>query len=173
MLVETAIHERIGNTIYVIRNQKVMLDSDLAVLYGIDTKRINEQVRRNRDRFPEDFMFQLTSKEWTNLKSQFATSSWGGRRNLPYMFTEQGIAMLSSVINSPTAIQVNIAIMRVFVQMRQWALNHDDLLKKIDMLSQTQGEQGAEIQYIMRVMESLVSVPSSDRKLIGFNRSNE
>lgn len=93
--------EQVLQLIHKIRQQKVMLDSDLAEMYGVETKRLNEQVKRSIDRFPEDFMFQLTSEEWENLKSQFATSSWGGRRTLPYVFTEQGVAMLSSVLNSP------------------------------------------------------------------------
>ncbi|MBK6634463.1 MAG: ORF6N domain-containing protein [Chitinophagaceae bacterium] len=98
------------NKIYLIRGQKVMLDSDLSALYQVETRRLNEQVTRNKERFPEDFMFQLTVDEYENLISQFATSSWGGRRKLPYAFTEQGVAMLSSVLNSPTAINVNIQI---------------------------------------------------------------
>ncbi|WP_246862659.1 ORF6N domain-containing protein [Pedobacter sp. KBS0701] len=102
------------NKIYELRGLKVMLDSDLAELYGVETKRLNEQVGRNSDRFPEDFMFQLTDEEWLNLKSQFATSSWGGRRKLPFVFTEHGILMLSSVLNSKQAIQVNIQIVRIF-----------------------------------------------------------
>jgi hypothetical protein len=97
--------ETVINKIYLIRNEKVMLDSDLALLYGIETRRLNEQVKRNIERFPEDFMFQLTETEFENLKSQFATSSWGGRRKLPYAFTEHGVLMLSSVLNSDLAIQ--------------------------------------------------------------------
>lgn len=100
--------EVIINKIYSIRGQKVMLDSDLAELYGVETKRLNEQVKRNNSRFPDDFMFQLTIQEWENLKSQIATSSWGGRRKLPYAFTEHGVLMLSSVLNSDRAIAVNI-----------------------------------------------------------------
>ena len=102
--------EMVMNKIYLIRGQKVMLDSDLSALYQVETRRLNEQVTRNKERFPEDFMFQLTVDEYENLISQFATSSWGGRRKLPYAFTEQGVAMLSSVLNSPTAISVNIQI---------------------------------------------------------------
>ena len=95
--------ERVLQLIHKIRDQKVMLDSDLAEMYGVSTKRLNEQVKRNPDRFPVDFMFQLTEEEWENLKSQNATSSWGGRRTLPNVFTEQGVSMLSSVLNSPQA----------------------------------------------------------------------
>jgi hypothetical protein len=102
--------EVIVSKIYLIKGQKVMLDRDLAEMYGIETKRLNEQVKRNIDRFPDDFMFQLTQKEFKDLKSQNATSSWGGTRKLPSAFTEYGVLMLSSVLNSPTAIQVNIRI---------------------------------------------------------------
>lgn len=109
----------IKSKIYLIRGEQVMLDCDLAELYGVLTKRLNEQVRRNQDRFPEDFMFQLTKEEYANLRSQNATSSWGGRRNLPLAFTSMGISMLSSVLTSEVAIQANIRIMRAFVAMRK------------------------------------------------------
>jgi hypothetical protein len=114
-------HERIEQTILVIRGHNVMLDSDLAQLYGVTVGRLNEAVKRNEDRFPSDFMFQLTKQEFEHLKSQIAISSskWGGRRHAPYAFTEQGVAMLSSVLRSKRAIQVNIAIMRAFVQLRE------------------------------------------------------
>src|SRR5688572_26841375 len=106
--------EVLMNKIYVIRDQKVMLDEDLAELYGVETRRLNEQVRRNIDRFPEDFMFKLNEEEFTDLKSQNATSSWGGRRKLPNAFTEHGVLMLSSVLNSKQAIRMNIQIMRIY-----------------------------------------------------------
>jgi hypothetical protein len=167
---ERIIQERITQAIYLIRNQKVMMDSELAEMYEVETKRLNEQVKRNLERFPEDFMFQLTDKEWENLKSQFATSSWGGRRTPPYMFTEQGVAMLSTVLNSPTAIQVNISIMRVFVKMRQWATNYEDLLKKIDELNQTQGEHNKHIRNIYQIIEELVRPALKERKSIGYKK---
>src|SRR5690606_18832110 len=110
--------EIVISKIYYIRDQKVMLDSDLAELYGVETKRLNEQVRRNVDRFPDDFMFRLSSEEFEYLRSQFATSSWGGRRALPYVFTEHGVLMLSSVLSSKQAIQVNIQVMRIFTKIR-------------------------------------------------------
>ena len=110
--------EAVISKIYFIRNEKVMLDNELAELYGVETRRLNEQVKRNIDRFPEDFMFQLTETEFENLKSQIATSSWGGRRKLPYVFTEHGVLMLSSVLNSDLAIKVNIQIMRVYTEIR-------------------------------------------------------
>src|SRR6187549_1505838 len=121
----------IVNKIYFIRGQKVMLDEDLADLYRVETKRLNEQVRRNTERFPQDFMFQLTIEEYENLKSQTAASSWGGRRKLPFAFTEQGVAMLSSVLNSDIAINVNIQIIRVFTKMREIMLTNKDVLLKL------------------------------------------
>ena len=124
--------EIIEKKIYLIRGQKVMLASDLASLYGVVTKNLNLQVRRNIQRFPKDFMFQLTKED--NLRLQNATSSYGGRRYLPYAFTEQGVAMLSSVLNSERAIEVNIAIMRAFVRLREILLTHKDLAVKIEAL---------------------------------------
>jgi len=127
--------EVIENRIYLIRGQKVMLSTDLARLYRVPVKRLNEQVKRNIKRFPEDFMFQLTDSEHEILKSQFATSRWGGvRRANPYAFTEQGVAMLSSVLNSERAVQVNIAIMRAFVRLREILLTNKDLAAKITAL---------------------------------------
>lgn len=111
--------DAIKSKIYLIRGEQVMLDSDLAELYGVETRRLNEQVRRNQDRFPSDFMFQLTAQEYNNLISQNATSSWGGRRKKPLVFTSLGISMLSSVLTSNVAIQANIRIMRAFVAMRK------------------------------------------------------
>lgn len=115
--------EQIQQKIFEIRGQKVMLDRDLAQMYGVETKRLNEQIKRNMKRFPEDFMFQLTKEEFQNLKSQFATSSWGGTRKLPYVFTELGVAMLSSVLNSDIAIEINMDIMRAFITIRRHVLN--------------------------------------------------
>lgn len=166
---ELIIQERITKAIYLIRNQKVMMDSELAEMYGVDTRVLNQSVKRNMERFPEDFMFQLTKDEWEHLKSQNVTSSWGGRRTPPYMFTEQGVAMLSSVLNSPAAIQVNISIMRVIVKMRQWASNYEDLLKRIDDLSQNQTEHNEHIRNIYRIIQELVRPALTERKPIGFN----
>ena len=123
--------EIIHNKIHVIRDQKVMLDFDLAALYEIETKRLKEAVRRNIERFPEDFMFELTKEEHVNLRSQFATSSYGGTRYAPFAFTEQGVAMLSSVLNSKKAIEVNIAIMRTFVVLRNSILSLEEVSKRI------------------------------------------
>src|SRR3990170_5889438 len=127
--------ELIEKKILLIRGHKVMLDSDLAVLYGVTTKRLNEQMRRNLRRFPSDFMFQLTAEEVESLRSQFATLKTGRgrhRKYLPYIFTEQGVAMLSSVLNSERAIEVNILIMRAFVKLREMLATHKDLAKKLE-----------------------------------------
>ncbi|MBW6537436.1 MAG: ORF6N domain-containing protein [Mariniphaga sp.] len=166
---ELIIEERITKAIYLIRDQKVMLDSDLANLYGVETKVLKRAVRRNINRFPEDFMFELTKEEWENLRSHFGTSSeWGGTRYPPFVFTEQGVAMLSSVLNSQTAIQVNISIMRVFVKMRQWAANYEELVKKIDELQDTQTEHNQHIANIYRMIEELVRPAISTRNPIGY-----
>ena len=124
--------EIIADKILLIRGQKVMLDRDLAKLYGVTTGNLNKAVSRNIDRFPEDFMFQLTSEELKNLIFQFGTSSWGGTRKLSRVFTEQGVAMLSSVLRSKRAIAVNIAIMRAFVKVREYLATHKDVLKKLE-----------------------------------------
>lgn len=123
----------VKNLIYEIRGYKVMLDSDLADLYEVPTKRLNEAVKRNLARFPKHYMFQLTNEEFESLRSQFATSNKtrGGRRYMPYVFTEQGVAMLSTVLNSEKAIQINIKIIDAFVQMRQWALDNKELTKRV------------------------------------------
>lgn len=127
---------QVKNLIHEIRGQKVMLDFELADLYEIETKKLNQAVKRNVERFPSDFMFQLTLEEWQFLRSQFVTSKKtedkrGGRQYLPYVFTEQGVAMLSSVLRTPRAINVNIQIMRTFVQLRQWALENKDIAKRL------------------------------------------
>ena len=126
--------EVVMDKIYIIRGQKVMLDRDLAKLYNVETKVLKQAVRRNRDRFPDDFMFELKSEEFANLRSQSVTSSWGGSRYVPMAFTEQGIAMISSVLNSKQAIQVNIHIIRVFTEMSKLILTHKDLLLKIEQV---------------------------------------
>ena len=127
---------QIQNLIYEVRGLKVMLDSDLANLYQVQTKVLNQAVKRNLKRFPDDFMFQLTKDEFLNLKSQFVTSSWGGVRKLPFVFTEQGVAMLSGLLNSDIAIAVNIQIMRAFVQIRKLSVEHKDLQDQIYELKQ-------------------------------------
>lgn len=154
-----------------------MLDVVLARLYGVSTKRLNEQVRRNIKRFPEDFMFQLTKNEYQVLKSQFsisslrsqiATSNRGGRRYLPYAFTEQGVAMLSSVLKSERAIQVNIAIMRAFVKLREIFSTHKELAHKLKELEHKIEKHDAEIQAIFEAIRQLMKPPTSHTKKIGF-----
>ena len=134
--------ELIQSKIYEIRGQRVMLDFDLAALYQVETRVLNQAVKRNMKRFPSDFMFQLTSDEWAILKSQIVISSWGGTRKMPYAFTEQGVAMLSGVLKSPRAIEVSINIMDAFVHMRQYLLSHapkqelEELRKRIEYLEE-------------------------------------
>jgi hypothetical protein len=141
--------QKILNRIYVIRNQKIMLDKDLAEMYRVETKRLNEQVKRNINRFPKDFMFTLSQKEYENLKSQNATSSWGGRRKLPNAFTEQGVAMLSSILNSDVAIEVNIRIIRVFTKLREYALTHKEILLQLAKLEKEVKGNSKDIENIL------------------------
>ncbi|MFA7270921.1 MAG: ORF6N domain-containing protein [Sterolibacterium sp.] len=129
--------ETIASRILVMRGQKVMIDADLAELYGVPTKRLNEQVRRNQDRFPADFIFELTADEFANLKSQFATSSWGGRRKLPLAFTEHGAIMTATVLNSPRAVEMSVYVVRAFVRLREVLASHKELSKRLDDLEQT------------------------------------
>lgn len=160
--------ETIVEKIYIIRGQKVMLDKDLAEMYGVEVKRLNEAVKRNNTRFPEDFMFQISKVEWQNLKSQFATSSWGGIRKLPYAFTEQGVAMLSSVLNSETAIQVNIQIIRLFTKMKQVILDNKDLWMKIEKIEQHLLKNDEEIKTIFAYLKKLLIQENKPRNPIGF-----
>ena len=147
--------EIVISKIYLIRDEKVMLDSDLAELYGVETKRLNEQVKRNIDRFPEDFMFQLTEAEFENLKSQIATTSWGGRRTLPYVFTEHGVLMLSSVLNSDLAIKVNIQIMRIYTKIRNMLATHKDLLLKFEQFETKLTDHDDKIMLIFEYLKQL------------------
>ena len=158
----------IESKIYIIRDQKVMLDIDLAELYKVPTKALNQQVRRNIYRFPSDFMFVLSNQEYANLKSQFVTSSsaWGGRRKPPLVFTEQGIAMLSSVLNSRTAVEVNITIMRAFVQMRQVLISNKDLEIKLKELEVKYEEHDFELILVFEAIRKLASIRSIPRKRV-------
>lgn len=168
-------NETIESKIYLIRGQKVMMDHDLADLYGVPTGNLNRQVRRNADRFPEDFMFQLSKKELDNLICQFGTSrsKWGGMRKLPYAFTEQGIAMLSSVLRSKRAVRVNIIIMRAFVKIRYFLYTHKDLSDKLDKLEQKVSGHDAEIKAIFDAIRQLMLPPAKETKKIGFLREKE
>lgn len=167
--------QKILNRIYVIRGQKVMIDEDLAEMYRVETRRLNEQVKRNIKRFPSDFMFTLTSKEYENLKSQNATSSWGGRRKLPSAFTEQGVAMLSSILNSDVAIEVNIRIIRVFTKLREYALTHKEILVQLARLEKEVKGNSKDIENIFLVLKELIGKQSAPphRERIGFKRSSE
>lgn len=170
--------ELITNKIFVVRDKKVILDQDLAELYDVETRRLNEQVKRNIDRFPADFMFQLTVEEFENLKSQFATSSWGGRRKLPYAFTEQGVAMISGVLNSKRAIKVNIQIMRVFTRMRKMLETHKAILKKLDDLERKDIEHDKKILLIFDFLKQLEQAKQQElehknRQRVGFKRMDE
>jgi len=170
--------ELITNKIFVVRGKKVILDYDLAELYDVETRRLNEQVKRNLDRFPSDFMFQLKDEEFENLKSQYATSSWGGRRKLPYAFTEQGVAMISGVLHSKRAIKVNIQIMRVFTRMRKILETHTTILKKLDDLERKDIEHDKKILLIFEYLKQLEQgkqgeLEHKSRKRVGFKRMDE
>jgi len=160
-------HERIEQTILVIRGHNVMLDSDLAQLYGVTAGRLNEAVKRNEDRFPSDFMFQLTKQEFEHLKSQIAISSskWGGRRHAPYAFTEQGVAMLSSVLRSKRAIQVNIAIMRAFVQLREMIASNKGLARRLNELEK---KYDGQFRVVFEAIRELMADPAPKSRRIGF-----
>ena len=149
----------VQNKIYNIRDKQVMLDFDLAEMYQIDTKRLKEQVKRNIKRFPFDFMFQLSNVEFESLRSQIATSNRGGNRYLPFAFTEQGVAMLSGLLNTDTAIQVNIAIMRAFVAIRHYALGYAELNKKLEEYMVDNDMRIAEILDIITEMNTIKSKP--------------
>jgi hypothetical protein len=162
--------EGIEQRIFRLRGQNVMLDEDLADLYGVTTKRLNEQVRRNRERFPEDFMFQLASDEAASLRSQFATSNVGrgGRRYAPLAFTQAGVAMLSGVLRSPRAVQVNIEIMRAFVRLRRILTEHKDLARKLDALERKYDTQ---FKVVFDAIRKLMGPPAAiAKRRIGFGR---
>ena len=164
--------EPIEKSILMIRGQKVMLDADLAELYGVDNKVLLQAVRRNLVRFPVDFMFQLTKEEFDNLRSQFVTSSsaWGGRRYAPYAFTEQGVAMLSSVLLSPRAVQVNIEIMRAFVRLREMLTTHRDLARRLDEMEARYDQQ---FNVVFDAIRQLMAPPERSRRRIGFRTDSE
>ncbi len=162
--------EIVMNKIYVIRGYKVMLDSDLAELYGVETRVLNQAVNRNIDRFPSDFMFQLTSEEWEILISQNVTSSWGGRRKLPFVFSELGVAMLSSVLNSKKSIQINIGIMRIFTRMRQMLTDNTDLRLAIQNIERKTEGNTKSIELLFEFVDELMEKKENPqpRKAIGF-----
>ena len=161
--------EIINNKIHVIRNQKVMLDFDLALLYQIETKVLKQAVRRNIERFPEDFMFELTIEEFDNLRSQIVTSSYGGTRYMPFAFTEQGVAMLSSVLNSKKAIEVNIAIMRTFVVLRNSSLSLEEITNRVSEIEQQFPEIYKALNYLMDTNQK--NIEQKERSKIGFKKN--
>jgi phage regulator Rha-like protein len=164
--------ERIERAILVIRGHKVLLDADLATLYGVETRRLNEQVKRNIDRFPDDFMFQLTKQEFENLKSQFATSSrgWGGKRKIPFVFTEHGALMAASVLNSQKAIEMSILIVRVFVKLRGILSTHKQLATKLAELERKLSTHDEQIVILFEAIRELMTPPTKPKRRIGFER---
>lgn len=167
---ETIPTEYIAQAIRLIRGQKVLLDADLAALYGVETKVLLQAVKRNHERFPEDFMFQLTADEFDDLRSQSVTSSWGGRRYRPYAFTEQGVAMLSSVLRSPQAIAVNIEIMRAFVRLRELLASHKALARRLEEL---EAKTDARFKQVFEAIRQLMMPPDPPKKRqIGFVRDD-
>ncbi|WP_218082290.1 ORF6N domain-containing protein [Anthocerotibacter panamensis] len=166
--------ERIEKVILLIRGQKVLLDMDIAQLYGVETRVLNQAVRRNLDRFPEDFMFQLTQEETESLRSQFVISNEGsgrgGRRYLPYAFTEQGVAMLSSVLKSPQAVQVNIEIMRAFVRLRKLLASNEELAQHLGELEQKYDEQ---FTIIFEAIRQLIEPPDPPKRRMGFTSEDD
>jgi len=159
--------QRIEKSIFIIRGQRIILDADLAELYEVETKALNKAVGRNEDRFPGDFMFVLTLQEYENLRCHFGTSSqWGGRRYLPRAFTEQGVAMLSSVLRSKRAVQVNIEIMRAFVRLRQLLSSHKELARKLNDLEQ---KYDAQFKAVFDAIRELMTPPEPPRRGIGFH----
>ena len=167
-LTQLAITEHtVINKIYLIRGKKIMLDRDLAEMYRVETRVLTQAVKRNIERFPNDFMFQLNLSEFENLISQIVTSSWGGTRKLPYAFTEEGVAMLSSILNSKQAIAVNIQIIRVFSKIRETLLTHKDILLKLEQIEKQTSKHDKEIQNIFEALRQLLQSPEKSRKKVG------
>jgi phage regulator Rha-like protein len=166
--------ELIERRIYLIRGHKVMLSTHLAELYAVEPRALVQAVKRNIDRFPEDFMFQLSAAEFNNLKSQIVTSSWGGlRRSTPYAFAEHGVAMLSSVLNSQRAVQMNIFIIRAFVKLREMLATHKDLARKIEDLERQQKEHGRQLAAVYSIVKRLIEVPAKPKNPIGFKTNQQ
>ena len=167
--------EVISSKIYLIRNKKVMIDKDLAELYGVSTGNLNKAVKRNIKRFPEDFMFQLSPKEFENLKFHFGTSRWGGTRKLPFAFTEQGVAMLSGVLNSDKAIDVNIQIMRIFTKIREMLADNLSLKLEIENIKKKLSNHDKNIELVFSYLDELIQKRESitKRKEIGFKQKKK
>ncbi len=180
-----AASEAIASRILILRGQRTILDADLAALYGVTTKRLNEQVRRNAERFPADFMFQMTNQELVILRSQFATSSeraaWGGRRYAPYAFTEHGAIMAATVLNSPRAVEVSIYVVRAFVQLRDLLTGHKELARRLDQLeARMERKLSTHDQAIVGILDAIRKLmapppppPEPKRRRIGFVQSDD
>ena len=164
--------EEISQSILVARGHRVLLDSDLAVLYGVTTTRLNQQVRRNRKRFPSDFMFEITADEFANLKLHFATSSWGGRRKLPLAFTEHGAIQVATILNSPRAVEMSVYVVRAFVKLRELLTSNKDLVRKLAALERSLIAMDLKTQRqfkeVYDAIRSLMNGPPVKRRGIGF-----
>ena len=164
--------EHIKQSIHEIRGRKVILDFELAKMYQVENKRLKESVRRNIRRFPEDFMFELSTEEWLVLRTKFATSSWGGPRYNPFAFTEQGVAMLSSVLNSETAIDINISIIRAFVLLRAFALSYQELQEKLIALEKKHNQKFTDIDQVLNylIQKEQQKTQQTERKQVGYKK---
>ncbi len=171
--------EAITQRIVVLREQKVLIDADLAALYGVETRRLNEQVRRNKARFPQDFIFELSPEEFAHLKSQSATSSWGGRRKLPLAFTEHGAIMAATVLNTPRAVEVSVYVVRAFVKLRELVGSHRELARRLDELEQKtealamshdtfSRNTRAQLKQVFDALRELMTPPDPPKRPIGF-----
>lgn len=168
--------EVIMNKIYMVKGQKVMIDRDLAELYGVETKVLKQAVRRNAERFPKDFMFEMNKKEFEHWRSQNVTSNQGDRMGLryaPFCFTEQGVTMLSCILNSERAIAVNIQIIRIFTKLREMIITHKDILLKLEQLEKKVTVHDGDIEMIFSALKQLLNPPQEPRPRIGFRRQNE
>ena len=167
--------EILVSKIYFIRGAKVMLDRDLAELYGVETKVLNQAVKRQLSRFPNDFMFQMTSEEFKIWRSQFVTSKADkmGLRYSPYCFTEQGVTMLSSVLNSKRAIEVNIRVVRIFIRLREILVSNKEIIMKLEQLEAKVGSNSEDIENIFKVLRQLINPQTEPRKKVGYKRENE
>lgn len=165
--------EQISGKILLIRGQKILLDRDIAKLYSVETGQLKRAVRRNIDRFPKDFLFELTKDEFENLRCHFGTSSWGGVRYPPMAFTEQGVAMLSSVLRSKRAVEVNILIMRAFVRLRELLYSDKNLALKVEKLERQMEIQGKSLQQVIQIINQLLKQPESEPKKIGFRMNDD
>jgi hypothetical protein len=164
--------EHIARSILILRGQKILLDADLAELYGVTTARLNQQVRRNRKRFPADFLFELTAEEFANLKVHFATSNWGGRRKLPLAFTEHGAIMAATILNSPRAVEMSIYVVRAFVKLRELLASNKDLARKLAALERSLAALDLKTQHqfkeVYQAIRALMTTPTPKRRPIGF-----